>query len=89
MRTMAKAPENVRIYDNDGKTWDRYTIVVDEENGDRTFHGASSNPFDPQGFGQYCGENFEEGPHLGREIGFADLPEPVQRFARQRAGEVI
>jgi hypothetical protein len=38
------------IFDNEGKTFDRYTIIL--QNGD--ILGASFNPFDPQGFGQYC-----------------------------------
>jgi len=42
---------SVTIFDNDGFTMDQYTIVF--EDGD--IFGCSVNPFDPQGFGQFCG----------------------------------
>lgn len=78
---MKNTVENTRIYDNNGKTFDRYTIVLK----DRSMFGASENPFSPLGFGQYCGElpihrnyNF-----LGKKIKFADLPEDVQKYVKQ------
>ena len=40
------------ILDNNGETFDRYTII-DPATGD--MWGASHNPFSPMGFGQYCG----------------------------------
>jgi hypothetical protein len=40
------------ILDNNGETFDRYTII-DTKTGD--CWGASDNPFHPQGLGQYCG----------------------------------
>ena len=39
-------------FDNDGETLDRYTIL-DPKSGDMI--GASGQPFNPLGFGQYCG----------------------------------
>lgn len=38
--------------DNDGKTFDRYTII---ERATGEMIGSSDNPFNPLGFGQYCG----------------------------------
>jgi len=38
--------------DNGGKTFDRYTII-ERTTGEMV--GASDNPFNPLGFGQYCG----------------------------------
>lgn len=54
-------PRWVRIYDNGGETADRYTIVytghaAPERSPGRTeypYRGASSDPFCPQGFGQW------------------------------------
>lgn len=43
------------IFDNQGKTFDRYTII--SANGE--VYGSSDNPFHPQGFGQYCGHVIE------------------------------
>lgn len=40
------------VFDNGGETCDRYTIL-DKKTGD--IWGASTNPFHPLGFGQYCG----------------------------------
>lgn len=39
----------VWVLDNSGETYDRYTIIL--QNCD--VYGADSNPFQPQGFGQY------------------------------------
>lgn len=38
--------------DNGGQTFDRYTII-ERETGEMI--GASNNPFNPLGFGQFCG----------------------------------
>ena len=43
------------IFDNGGKTFDRYTIIA----ADGEVYGSSCNPFHPQGFGQYCGHVIE------------------------------
>lgn len=43
------------IFDNEGKTFDRYTIVT----GEGEVYGSSFDPFHPQGFGQYCGNVIE------------------------------
>lgn len=72
--------KNIRIYDNGGKTFDRYTVVYMTEPEGRGLYGArgmSEDPFHPQGFGQYC--SAMAGRHLGRRIAFEDLPEPCRR----------
>lgn len=76
------------IFDNDGNTCDRYTIIFD--NGD--VYGFDENPFHPLGFGQFShdGENYEkyietakkEG-HLGEIIQFEDLTEKAQQYVNQ------
>lgn len=51
------------IYDNGGKTFDRYTVIIDD-----SCYGMSSDPMSPLGFNQYCGEvgnDIELGEHLG------------------------
>jgi len=40
-----------RIFDNGGKTLDRYTLI----NSDGDVFGFDEHPFHPLGFGQYCG----------------------------------
>lgn len=79
----------LRIYDNGGKSFDRYTILPPRwarEYYSRRSHlwsalASSDDPFHPQGFGQHV--SAMAGKHLGRRIPFDQLPEPVQRFARQ------
>lgn len=42
----------VYIWDNNGETLDRYTILI-ASTGD--IYGASENSYSPMGFAQYCG----------------------------------
>jgi len=71
----------VRIYDNGGKTFDRYTAIYMEfpENKRGLFsaRGMSEHPAHPQGFGQWC--SAVPGRHLGKRIAFADLPEDCRK----------
>lgn len=70
---------DVKIYDNGGTTFDRYTAVYpwskNFRNGFVTMRGMSENPFHPQGFGQLC--EGTDGPHLGRRVNYVDLPDMV------------
>lgn len=85
----ARAPQapgpNIRCYDNGGKTIDRYTVVYldhkNERNGFFECVGCNGSPFHPQGIGQHS--ECQDGPHLGKEIAFADLPADVQKLVRQ------
>ena len=68
-----------RIYDNGGKSCDRYTFVIREkDSSELQFWSSSENPSHPQGFGQYCGSS-SDGYHAGRHLGakvreFSELP---------------
>ncbi len=44
--------KNLICFDNNGETFDRFTIL-NKKTGDMI--GSSSNPFSPMGFGQHCG----------------------------------
>lgn len=78
----------LRIYDNGGKTADRYTIIP-PRSAWRTFKrgqfweciGCNAYPFHPQGIGMHC--EATPGPHLGKRAEFSALPADVQKFARQ------
>jgi len=80
---------NIRIYDNSGKTFDRYTVIyMDEpERAPDTFAavGMSEHPFHPQGFGQHC--TAVPGRHIGRRITFEELPTDCQRLVLRDLGE--
>jgi len=71
------------IYDNGGRTMDRYTVVYDEpvtKIPGETMHcglGMSESPFHPQGFCQH-GEVHPDAD-IGRQITFAELPADCQR----------
>ena len=72
----------IKVYDDNGKTIDRYTIVyLDEYDGYTGYHtclGMSANPSSAQGVAQYC--DCIDGDHLGKEIPFGDLPEECQKL---------
>lgn len=82
----------IRIFDNGGETFDRYTVVYM-----RTRHknyqgylmydclGMSEHPFHPQGFGQHT--ECQVGKHLGTEISFGNLPPDCQRAVIQDVRE--
>jgi len=76
---------NIRIYDNGGKTADRFTAVfMDQpEKGFNTFAalGFDERPFHPQGFGQHT--SAMPGRHLGRRIKFQDLKKDGQRLIQR------
>lgn len=79
-----KKPKNIRIYDNDGQTFDRYTVVdlnqVERPSPDGTIYaalGLSRDPFNPLGFCQHC--TAIPGKHLGRRVRFEALPDDVQQ----------
>lgn len=66
----------IRVYDNGGKTADRYTVVYMDE-PERTpglyaCLGMSERPQHPQGVGMHG--IAQPGPHLGKRIRYADLP---------------
>ena len=81
----------VKVFDNNGKTFDRFTIIdltplPDNQgkkilSGEETFIyvGSSHNPRSPQGFWQH-GEikKSDIGKHLGKIIPFESLPIEVQ-----------
>ncbi len=74
----------LRIYDNGGKTVDRYTMILP----DGEAWGFSSNPYHPQGFGQYAGNlsDLHTFSHLGKPVkSIRDLPEEASRFVNEIA----
>ncbi len=68
-----------QVFDNGGKTTDRYTVIVAP--GVPDLGGAqlcmSTDPDSPQGVSQWChGSSIAA---LGKEINWADLPDNVRR----------
>lgn len=72
------------IYDNGGKTVDRYSILLSLKEfpdisrpGLVQGFGMSTNPDHPQGFSQW-GE-FRAGSHLGKRVKWSSLPDNVRK----------
>ena len=85
--TLARYGTVLRIWDNGGKTADRYTIIPPrhatayrERGREWAAIAASDAPYHPQGFGMHV--TAVPGAHLGRRIHWDALPADVQRFAR-------
>ncbi len=76
----------LRIYDNGGKTFDRYTVIPPRwakgyRDGMRwEAIGASELPYHPQGFGMHVSAH--PGKHLGARIHWDELPQGVKQFCR-------
>ena len=73
----------MKLYDNGGKTFDRYTLIT----GRKEVYGFSENPLSPQGFNQFCGTwddpngDFE---NLGERVSLAEVPREVQAAIAER-----
>ena len=80
-------PRKIHIYDNGGRSFDRYTVVFTgnykDRNGYCDYLGMSENPYHPQGFGQHGGSDtiidYPSYKHLGKKITFDKLPKDCQR----------
>ena len=85
-----KINKEVKIYDNCGKTLDRFTAVFVKRPERRVYGqpatfealGFSGNPFHPWGYGQHC--SAAVGRHLGKRTTFEALPEKAQTFLAER-----
>ena len=76
----------LKIYDNEGEAFDRYTVVIDEcYNGKYECLALSDNANSPQGFSQWC--NCMIGDHLGKEIAFNSLAPELQEHIKNRLEE--
>lgn len=83
-------PRYIRIYDNGGETFDRYTVVFTgryrKVSRDQfVVLGMDDKPFHPQGIGMHDGYDYlidvPTYSHLGKRIEWEDLPIDCQRCA--------
>lgn len=75
---------NMRIYDNSGRTFDRYTVLfMDNQESEGLYYSLamSDRPFAPNGFGQHGSAT--PGRHLGRRIEFDSLPADCQELVNR------
>ena len=78
MRTALKH-KKMKVWDNGGKTLDRYTIVFWEfPVSDESFEAiaADKHPMRPLGFYEHT--EAMPGPHLGKRISFKKLPKELR-----------
>ena len=88
MLSLNKGGEVMKKYeirDNRGETFDRYTLIT----SDGSLYGFSDDPYNPLGFGQYCGEVTDSKQRAniaasGKLISINDLPIEAQRFVKER-----
>ena len=77
----------LQVFDNK-KTWDRYTVVIDD-----SWFGMSVNATSPQGFNQYGGESKDlcmEKAIIGKEIENLDiLPIEVKKAITNRIFDIV
>ena len=85
------SPRYIRCYDNNGKTYDRYTVVFTKKRigggkyrlGQFIYVGMCKNPYHPLGFYQHgfsdCVIDHSSYSHLGKKIQFFKLPEECQK----------
>ena len=74
----------IKVYDNGGKTFDRYTVIL----SCGSIIGMSENPLSPQGFNQYCGDikdyKLENNEMIGQKVSIKDLSDDVKQAIRER-----
>jgi hypothetical protein len=81
-----KALKVIAIYDNGGKTLDRYTVYYDfvsSRPGEMKQYmclGMNAAPFHPQGIGQHSSGQL--GRHNGKRISLEDLPADCQQAVK-------
>jgi hypothetical protein len=79
-------PSGIRsVWDNGGRSADRYTVVTDEDMGKGLWAMLGMSDAPEHGFSQW-GE-CTEGSHLGRRVRWDDLPQDVREHAARRFAE--
>jgi hypothetical protein len=97
---VVKMTKLIRVFDNDGETWDRYTVIIGRASaivpdiGTADVYGMSADPLSPQGFNQYSGEIGElpavidalagKASVIGKEIELVKAPPRVRAAIAKR-----
>ena len=76
----------IRVFDNGGKTFDRYTILINID-----LYGMSANATAPNGFNQFCGAadfaTIESIKQNNKELELLDAPLEVRLAIGKRLQE--
>ena len=88
--SLNEARQKVVVYDNDGKTFDRYTVFITYATGETIAFGMSDNPMSPNGFNQYVGEvprEISPGKHQGKKL--SRIPKEIEKAVKVRMKESV
>lgn len=87
--TIQEVVDNITIYDNGGKTLDRYSVVLNNYRRKSTVNGNTVTLYEclslneaGNGFSQFC--EAVKGRHLGKKVNFNELSEATQRHIIER-----
>ena len=85
--SLNEAKQKVMVYDNGGKSMDRYTVFITYATGETIAFGMSDNPMSPNGFNQYVGEvprEISPGKHQGKKL--SRIPKEIEKAVKGRIG---
>ena len=85
-----EAKQKVVVYDNGGKSMDRYTVFITYATGDTIAFGMSDNPMSPNGFNQYVGvapREISPGKHQGKKL--RRIPKEIEKAVKERMMESV
>jgi len=88
---MARKTPNTMIWDNGGKTADRYTVVVQDPYSGFHIWNTSEWPDHPQGVGSYVGHflAFNSEPFWGKRSSLKKAPKTLKRWIGRIRVELI
>ena len=88
--SLNEAKQKVMVYDNGGKSMDRYTVFITYATGETIAFGMSDNPMSPNGFNQYVGEvprEISPGKHQGKKL--SRIPKEIEKAVKVRMKESV
>ncbi len=88
--SLNEAKQKVMVYDNGGKTFDRYTVFITYTTGEIIAFGMSDNPMSPNGFNQYVGvapREISPGKHQGKKL--SRIPKEIEKAVKVRMKESV
>ncbi len=88
--SLNEAKQKVMVYDNGGKTFDRYTVFITYTTGEIIAFGMSDNPMSPNGFNQYVGvapREISPGKHQGKKL--RRIPKEIEKAVKVRMKESV
>jgi len=79
---LSEAKSKIVVYDNGGKTADRYTVFIGDD-----VYGMSDNPTSPQGVNSYFGttDEIKMGKDHGKKL--SKIPKELVKAIKQRESE--